>query len=226
MSDVREKYVSNSTGNPFLILDCTNSFPPSLHILKVGRYTLAAIIITEKKMALKVWCHWLGLSLLCFLFFIFTFLFYIYFIFIFYFCFFLVWRFGVIDALLGRSFSLSTDWTIPGNTSLQLSASASLCITLYHSASMQNVHCASQFCASKNCRAVHRCKNVCTLCIPITMHIMYLSSDFMFLGSHEPSIVPPVPNPATRVSNRCAEVYKPSSLLWSYIADTSALCRC
>ena len=88
MSDVREKYVSNSTGNPFLILDCTNSFPPSLHILKVGRYTLAAIIITEKKMALKVWCHWLGLSLLCFLFFIFTFLFYFYFIFIFYFCFF------------------------------------------------------------------------------------------------------------------------------------------
>ena len=67
MSDVREKYVSNSTGNPFLILDCTNSFPPSLHILKVGRYTLGAIIIiTAKKMALKVWCHWLGLSLLCF----------------------------------------------------------------------------------------------------------------------------------------------------------------
>ena len=52
---------------------------------------------------------------------------------------------------------------------------------------------------------------------------LHLSSDFMFLGSHEPSIVPPVPNPATRVSNRCAEVYKPSSLLRSYIADTSAL---
>ena len=96
MSDVREKYVSNSTGNPFLILDCTNSFPPSLHILKVGRYTLGAIIIiTAKKMALKVWCHWLGLSLLCFLFYIFTFLSHLYFIYIFYFCFFyfegLVW---------------------------------------------------------------------------------------------------------------------------------------
>ena len=175
MSDVREKYVSNSTGNPFLILDCTNSFPPSLHILKVGRYTLGAIIIiTAKKMALKVSCHWLGLSLLCFLFYIFTFFisfpihFYIIFLF------FGVWRFGVIDALLGRSFSLSaTDWTIPGNTSLQLSASASLCITLYHSASMQNVHCASQFCESKNCRAVYQCKNVCTWCIHITMHIMY-----------------------------------------------------
>ena len=207
MSDVREKYVSNSTGNPFLILDCTNSFPPSLHILKVGRYTLGAIIIiTAKKMALKVWCHWLGLSLLCFLFYIFTFLSHFQFIFIFYFFFLefegLVWLMHSWGAV-----SLSaTDWTIPGNTSLQLSASASLCITLYHSASMQNVHCASQFCASKNCRAVHRCKNVCTLCIPITMHIMYLSSDFMFLGSHEPFIMPPMPNPATGVSNGCAEV--------------------
>ena len=146
MSDVREKYVSNSTGNPFLILDCTNSFPPSLHIFKVGRYTLGAIIITAKKMALKVWCHWLGLSLLCFLFYIFTFLSHFQFIFTFYF-FFWVWRFGVIDALLGRSFSLSTDWTIPGNTSLQLSASASLCITLYHSASL--------------CTTLHQCK-MCT----------------------------------------------------------------
>ena len=172
MSDVREKYVSNSTGNPFLILDCTNSFPPSLHILKVGRYTLGAIIIiTAKKMALKVWCHWLGLSLLCFLFYIFTFLFHFQFIFIFYFFFLefegLVWLMHSWGAV-----SLSaTDWTIPGNTSLQLSASASLCITLYHSASMQNMHCASQFCASKDGRAVHQCKNVCKLCIP--RHIMY-----------------------------------------------------
>ena len=138
MSDVREKYVSNSTGNPFLILDCTNSFPPSLHILKVGRYTLGAIIIiTAKKMALKVWCHWLDLSLLSFLFYVFTFLSHFQFIFIFDFFFLefegLVWLMHSWGAV-----SLSaTDWTIPGNTSLQLSASASLCITLYHYASMQ-----------------------------------------------------------------------------------------
>ena len=175
MSDVREKYVSNSTGNPFLILDCTNSFPPSLHILKVGRYTLGAIIIiTAKKMNLKVWRHWLGLSLLCFLFYIFTFLSHFQFIFILYFFLFLEFE-GLVWLMHSwGAVSLSaTDRTIPGNTSLQLSASASLCITLYHPASMQNVHCASQFCASKNCRAVYQCKNVCTWCIHITMHNMY-----------------------------------------------------
>ena len=124
-------------------------------------------------MALKVWCHWWGLSLLCYLFYVFTFFYLIFNSFLYFISlFFGVWRFGVIDALLGRSFSLCYRSNYSGQ---HLPPVECISITLHHSVPL----CINAMCTAHpsfvNPRIVELCINAktfahgasilqCTLC--------------------------------------------------------------